>query len=801
MYSGTPAGILHHRFPNLHRNIRPIVFAGNNERVEGAVVNWCLSLGTTPLRRIEMHKARNTNSHFFVLFTLANDASFVFERAVGANPPAPDPSDGGVYHDRIIVAMEESGLQSDLLVRVKFPGGFLGGLRFPLAVCHRIQKTDWGDRTPNSEAFAWMLTSLVARKQLPSISDFLPNSPTILEELCSSVCLDLQTTGKSLWENDFRAEVQNTMQRQIALALHNYIMPQPDGDTTPTNHAGEQVVLSSLIAWVKFLAMNPDRDLLSIWDRAWDTAWSKKWDEEWTQTWRRERDKERRQARNQISIMQSNPVLRLNIGAAKPFVPSIPDVWATGRAAGRSPTNIKAVRQIIIDQQKVLSLGNRAPNTSRAASSGDILTNANPPNQEHISLQVNWFDRWDRIYHLERELAWYPAWETAAESAWVTVWRAAEEQRRTKLRDEPAAETAPTVELVPLTSPQTPRRKRFRDSVRKVIAMLPTRRRPRHSKPLEAVEAEQKRLADTVPHKLSRKPIELLAGEALKSTETTSHTTDADLSLLAQHLFESSEELDEEIKDMAEKDPALWSTLFVAVWKVTWRHSWTEAWLAVWNEVASQAVQSGIEYEGPPQQNITINDAIPAAYEKILVKITPTSQNPVDQEQMPQNPEASGAHASIKHQMAIASSSHSPPAQPDITYALQQARLMFKELNRLSLTMESWIPTPHEEVMRITYFLGKKECTETHESLQKKYKKLLKENNPKEEAYQTHLRDIAHVWETALSRVQRMSVTSTTPNANTSLDASRRERPGPSIIQRVLAMENSDLPKPALDQI
>lgn len=338
---------LHYGHHNLHQTTRKMEFLSSDEKVEGPVVNWCLSLGTIPLRRMDMY--RTNDSRYFVLFTLGNDAAFAFERVTSANQSSSGSPGSNSYKDKIKAILEESERQASRLITIEFPGGVSEGLRFPLAICHRIQNTDWKGCTPNNQAFAWMLVTLVARKQLPSIQGFILNPSTPLEQLCSSIYSDLQVTGKSLWESDFRAEIQKTMQRQIVLALHNQIKPKPDDDTTPDNTTIKRVILSSLIAWVKFLAKKPDRNLLSIWDATWEDAWSNKWADAWYQEWNKKWD----QDRDRDSSVESSLMFGVNAGVVKVFVPGGVDARAAGYAAGRSPTNFTEFKQIMVDKQTI----------------------------------------------------------------------------------------------------------------------------------------------------------------------------------------------------------------------------------------------------------------------------------------------------------------------------------------------------------------------------------------------------------------------------------------------------------------
>lgn len=302
---------------------REIEFSDSNEKVEGPVVSWCLSLRNTTIHQLEIHR---TLGRYSVIFTLGDDTVFSFERIVSANPPVQaltPPSSTNTHRDWITPVLEEPDLRSRPVIKIEFPYGVPEGLKFVLAACHRIQKTEWQPSAPESSMFAWMLATLVARKQLPPISDIVANPKTPIEGLWSAVHSYLQPTGKSLWENNFIAETQKMVENRIFQALHDEI-----GARINNNDVLEQVVVCSVIAWVKFLASISERSALLIWDNAWDSAWSKEWAQAWEQEWG-----------GQWESLWS--------GVGRISMPKGVGSRASGRAAGRATIDLKHVEMSI----------------------------------------------------------------------------------------------------------------------------------------------------------------------------------------------------------------------------------------------------------------------------------------------------------------------------------------------------------------------------------------------------------------------------------------------------------------------
>lgn len=265
----------------------------------------------------------------------------------------------------------------------------------------------------------------------------------------------------------------------------------------------------------------------------------------------------------------------------------------------------------------------------------------------------------------------------------MTVWREAEGRPKASM----------VVQQTPPAAPiRTPNR--FRNSVNLVISLLPTKRRPQHSNPVDEMDEEIKKFEKSISYKLPQEVVHHLAIEALKRAGEALPTTDTDLARLAKRLFSSTEELDDATRYMIKKKPNFGVDVFIAAWKETWKHSWTKAWLGVWNSVAEDARRSGIEDEGPPKYDPTINDAIPAAYRTICDMLSPGNSH------MVQASEPCGVDASSPQTPPICSS-YFASTQTDLAYALQQARLIFKELDRLDRLLFRLMPTPHQDIMKI----------------------------------------------------------------------------------------------------
>ncbi|KAF8594063.1 hypothetical protein BDV93DRAFT_581196 [Ceratobasidium sp. AG-I] len=726
MSSGAYPLIQHH---NLHQNApHEMVFSQSDEKVEGPVVDWCLSSGNLHIRRMEMHSTRNSPPRYFVSFTLDNNVIFLFERVTGASGLAPSSSGGNTHHDMVTTVLEGEELRSNSIVVIEFHKGVSDGLLLPLTICHRIQRTDWKTCTPNSRAFAWMLTMLVTRKHIPPVLDFATCPSTPLEELCSCIYSDLQFTGKSVWEADFRAEIQNAIQRQIFLALHEQIQSSTSTHAMLNNYSMKRVVVSSLICWVKFLATYPDRNILSIWDTAWDRAWSK----EWARAWEHE------------GGTQDNLILGVKVGVGRTTTPKTGGTRISGRAAGRAPTDFKRVQQAITGEQPISTVSHGAlqrlgagirTNSRRSSKSNNTV-----PKKVHARPKKDWLEEWCHIHYPETGPAWRPAWETAAEAAWATVWRAAEELR---------AAQAPGATSIPVP------RMTFRGAAETVIALLPTKRQAQHSTATEERAEENKKLAETIVYGLRAGVVEPLAEEALKREELqTSYKSN--MILIARQTFSSAKKSDNRIlptmKRISEDD---WIKMFSTAWKTAWKRSWMAAWLAVWDNVGEEARRSGIEDEDPPRQDPTINDAMLAAYRNIRFELSRTSQRTADDKNMRHVPETNGIRPTSQPQAAATNSTGPPPIDQDTAYALQQAGLMFKELTHLNHLISKSVPTPHQEIMNI-FFGCRMRYLKDHKYLQQRYKKYLKETIPQEH-YQQHLRDIAHVWETAFSRAPNIT--------------------------------------------
>ncbi|KAF8594065.1 hypothetical protein BDV93DRAFT_516079 [Ceratobasidium sp. AG-I] len=773
---------LHHSSPNLHQTIRMMTFSDNNERVEGPVVNWCLSLGAIPLRRMEMRGTNDPNRHYFVLFVLANGNAFAFERVMGANQSTSTAAGESAHKDRII-AILESQPRSHLFIKIEFPEGVPEGLRFPLAVCHRIQKTNWKSHTPNSEAFAWMLTMLVARKQLPSIPNFVSSPPSPLEALCSSIYSDLQTTGKSLWEKDFAAEIKKEMQKHIVLALHHQTKTKTTSDTTPNEHTIKQIVLSSTISWVNFLATTPHRNTLSVWDTTWENTWNNEWARVWDDEW----------------DIQDHSTNGLKTLFGKIVRPNAVDARASGRAAGRAPTDFKHVAKIVVGEQALQAEGSasQTPNSSifieQNSKAGQrdptqILENnsvrKNTPNKIPIRPKECWYGEWSHFRHSRQGPAWCPAWETAAEAAWVAFWRTGEEQRDAPQPDKIAI---PTTER---------RRKTLRDIGRAVISLLPTKRRPQHGTATEDMAKEDRILKNCPFHNLESKIVEPLANSA---AEMLLASSEVDIPHLAREAFSRTENLDgTALHFVKERKEDTWVEVFIATWKRTWRNSWTAAWLAVWKSVARDALSSGLEFNNATQREPTINHEVSDAYNDICAKLALKDQ-PSNSLNSTGASDTSIAQDLARSPIATTSSDQAPaPAQLDIAYALQQARLMFKELEYLHRLLTRLIPTPREDIIKILRVPGAPKLDQKpirHADLQKAYMGWLSRHIPPAH-YHQYLHDVAHVWETALSRAHRMTATNSLSNTikypkritsggmSASPVASTSTRPSPFVNQR-----------------
>ncbi|KAF8598436.1 hypothetical protein BDV93DRAFT_609872 [Ceratobasidium sp. AG-I] len=779
----------------LHHNTPHEISFESDEKVEGSVVNWCLSLGNISIRRMEMHSAHDNPSRFFVSFILDNNAVFAFERVTISGRSSSSSSSSKAPHDIITAVIEEAELWSNSIAMVEFPAGASEGLIFPLTICHRIQKTDWKDHRPNSQAFAWMLTALVARKQIPRIPIFASYPPTPLEELFSCVYSDLLLTGKSLWENDFRAEIQNMMQRQIFLALHEQFQTEPNADTTLDDHPLKRVVFSSLISWVKFLATHPDRNTLSIWDAAWDKAWNKEWGRAWDHEWG----------------IQDDFIAGLKVGVGRIVMPKTVGAQASGRAAGRTPTDFKRVKEVITTEKTPAIAGNATLQMLGAGvrvNSRQSLKNINNvPKKMHARPRKDWLDEWCHIHYPDQGPAWRPAWQTAAEAAWVTMWRTAEELRVTRGQGAAAISATP------------PHRMAFRDAAKFVVALLPTKRQPQHSTATEERTKENKNLAETIMHGLGEEIVAPLADDALKRAEAVKTSNEANVVHMAEQIFNSTENSDDTLHMVKRLNEDIWVNVFVAAWRRTWKHSWMAAWLSVWDNIGKKALQSGIEDEDPLRHDPTINDAMSAAYNNILAMLCQTTQRTDDNKKATEISETGRAQTSSGPQK----SATIPTTRPDIAHALQQAGLLFKELDHLNHHMSKHIPTPHKGCMKIKFTAGKTKQPIDHESLQRKYKTYLTNTVPKEHCQQ-HLREIAHVWETALRKVPKITVVNTNsgasillnltaepstdieqngntdrsttdPNINerakTNSVASASARPGPSVIQPSTVVGNT----------
>ena len=115
----------------------------------------------------------------------------------------------------------------------------------------------------------------------------------------------------------------------------------PSSDISPNKNTTKHTILSSTIAWVKFLATNPHRNTLSVWDTTWENAWNKEWARAWDDEWN---------TRN-----HSTTGLKALFG--KTIKPNVVNARASGHTAGRAPTDFKHITKIIVGDQVLQTEG------------------------------------------------------------------------------------------------------------------------------------------------------------------------------------------------------------------------------------------------------------------------------------------------------------------------------------------------------------------------------------------------------------------------------------------------------------
>lgn len=315
------------------------------------------------------------------------------------------------------------------------------------------------------------------------------------------------------------------------------------------------------------------------------------------------------------------------------------------------------------------------------------------PKKTHAHPRKDWLEEWCHIHYSDQGPAWRPAWQTAAEAAWVTMWRAAEGLRVTRAQNPPNSPTVPA------------RRMALRDAAKFVISLLPTKRDPQHSTVTEERIKENEKLAEAITYGLGKDVLEPLADEALKRAEAVKHSAEANLVHMAEEIFNSTKDSDEKTMHIVKKlNDDIWVKVFVAAWKLTWKRSWIAAWSAVWDSIGKEARRSGIEDEDPLHPDPTINDAMSAAYDKVLAMLCRTSQHIEDYRRTTQASDLSSTRSPSGQQRSAINPS---PTRPDIAYALQQAGLLFKELDHLNHQISKCIPTPHKDCMTVEFSEGK----------------------------------------------------------------------------------------------
>jgi hypothetical protein len=317
-----------------------------------------------------------------------------------------------------------------------------------------------------------------------------------------------------------------------------------------------------------------------------------------------------------------------------------------------------------------------------------------------------WFEDWNSIQARD-DPGWCSAWEAAAEAAWITVWRQAEEEGRLGTQEFTGRPPAPP-------SIKAPPRYVFLELVKTVVSVLPAKQKPPHeARSKKAQEKEEiDRIIASVPYKLQRSVLQPLADAALQQAKSDPNCVEADLLEEAKRLFNSTNLLDDMPAHVAKiMRTKAWESICISTWERTWRYAWTEAWLAVWDQAGEKARRSGVE-EGFTQElnkrgeRLWPHDVI-AAYNKLRGSFSfdrqwAMSETPAEDQETEENATFSTSPG------GYGATSQATPmsADTDVVYCLQQARLAFKELDHLHRILQESTPVPHGDVMRITQNLS-----------------------------------------------------------------------------------------------